>query len=64
MSNLEKFGKTLKDVLDLHLSEKTTKDLFDRSKEPTQIAPFNCSDIFRIANGFKVSLTYLFTGRE
>lgn len=63
VSNLEKFGKTLKDVLDLHLSEKKTKDLFDRSKEPTQIAPFNCSDIFRIANGFKVSLTYLFTGR-
>ncbi len=31
--------------------------------EPTQIAPFNCSDIFRIANGFNVSITYLFTGR-
>ena len=64
VSNLEKLGKTLKDVLDLRLAEKKTKDLFDRSKEPTEIAPFNCSDIFRIANGFKVSVTYLFTGRN
>lgn len=64
VSNLEKLGKTLKDVLELRLAEKKTKDLFDRSKEPTDIAPFNCSDIFRIANGFKTSLTYLFTGRD
>lgn len=64
VSNLEKLGKSLNDVLELKLSEKKTRDLFDRSKEPTAIAPFNCSDIFRIANGFKTSLTYLFTGRN
>lgn len=64
VSNLEKLGKSLKDVLDIKLSEKKTRDLFDRSKEPTAIAPFNCSDIFRIANEFKVSVTYLFTGRD
>ena len=64
VSNLEKLGKTLKDVLELHLAEKKTKDLFDRSKNPTEIVPFNCSDIFRIANRFKTSLTYLFTGRD
>lgn len=64
VSNLEKLGKSLNDVPELKLSEKKTRDLFDRSKEPTAIAPFNCSDIFRIANGFKVSVTYLFTGRD
>lgn len=64
VSNLEKLGKSLKDVLDIKLSEKKTRDLFDRSKEPTAIAPFNCSDVFRIANEFKVSVTYLFTGRD
>jgi len=64
VSNLEKLGVTLKDTLELNLAEKKTRDLFDRSKEPTEIAPFNCSDIFRIANGFKASLTYLFTGRN
>lgn len=64
VSNLEKLGVTLKETLELNLAEKKTRDLFDRSKEPTKIAPFNCSDIFRIANGFKVSLTYLFTGRD
>ena len=64
VSNLEKLGKSLQNVLDIKLSEKKTRDLFDRSKEPTAIAPFNCSDIFRIANGFKTSLTYLFTGRD
>ncbi|MCM1060599.1 MAG: helix-turn-helix transcriptional regulator [Eubacterium sp.] len=64
VSNLEKLGVTLKDTLELNLAEKKTRDLFDRAKEPTEIAPFNCSDIFRIANGFKVSLTYLFTGRD
>jgi transcriptional regulator with XRE-family HTH domain len=64
VSNLEKLGVTLKETLELNLAEKKTRDLFDRSKEPTEIAPFNCSDIFRIANGFKVSLTYLFTGRD
>lgn len=64
VSNLEKLGVTLKETLELNLAEKKTRDLFDRSKEPTEIAPFNCSDIFRIANGFKTSLTYLFTGRD
>lgn len=64
VSNLEKLGVTLKETLELNLAEKKTRDLFDRSKEPTEIAPFNCSDIFSIANGFKVSLTYLFTGRD
>lgn len=64
VSNLEKLGKSLNDVLELKLSEKKTRDLFDRSKEPTAIAPFNCSDIFRIANGFKVGVTYLLTGRD
>ena len=64
VSNLEKLGVTLKETLELNLAEKKTRDLFDRSKEPTEIAPFNCSDIFRIANGFKASLTYLFTGRD
>lgn len=64
VSNLEKLGKSLQNVLDIKLSEKKTRDLFDRSKEPTAIAPFNCSDIFRIANEFKVSITYLFTGRD
>lgn len=63
VSNLEKLGVTLKDALELNLAEKKTCDLFDRAKEPTKIAPFNCSDIFRLANGFKTSLTYLFTGR-
>ena len=63
VSNLEKLGVTLKDALELNLAEKKTCDLFDRAKEPTKIAPFNCSDIFRLANGFKVSITYLFTGR-
>lgn len=64
VSNLEKLGVTLKDTLEFNLAEKKTRNLFDRSKEPTEIAPFNCSDIFRIANGFKASLTYLFTGRN
>ncbi|MCM1382271.1 MAG: helix-turn-helix transcriptional regulator [Muribaculaceae bacterium] len=64
VSNLEKLGKSLNDVLEIKLSEKKTRDLFDRSKEPTAIAPFNCSDIFRIANEFRVSVTYLFTGRN
>ena len=64
VSNLEKLGVTLKEILELNLAEKKTRDLFDRSKEPFEIAPFNCSDIFRIANGFKTSLTYLFTGRD
>ena len=64
VSNLEKLGVTLKETLELNLAEKKTRDLFDRSKEPTEIVPFNCSDIFRIANGFKTSLTYLFTGRD
>lgn len=64
VSNLEKLGVTLKDMLELTLEEKKTRDLFDRSKEPAGVVPFNCSDIFRIANSFKVSLTYLFTGRE
>lgn len=64
VSNLEKLGVTLKETLELNLAEKKTRDLFDRSKEPTEIAPFNSSDIFRIANGFKSSLTYLFTGRD
>lgn len=64
VSNLEKLGVTLKETLELNLAEKKTRDLFDRSKEPTEIAPFNSSDIFRIANGFKASLSYLFTGRN
>lgn len=64
VSNLEKLGKTLNDVIELKLSEKKTRDLFDRSKEPITIAPFNTSDIFRIAEKFKVSITYLFTGRD
>ena len=64
VSNLEKLGVTLKENLELNLAEKKTRDLFDRAKDPTKIAPFNCSDIFRIANGFKTSLTYLFTGRD
>lgn len=64
VSNLEKLGVTLKDTLELNLAEKKTRNLFDRAKEPTEIAPFNCSDIFRIANGFRASLTYLFTGRD
>lgn len=64
MSNLEKLGKSLNDDLELKLSEKKTRDLFDRSKETAAIAPFNSSDIFRIADRFKVSVTYLFTGRN
>lgn len=64
VSNLEKLGIGLKDILELNLAEKKICDLFDRSKEPAKIAPFNCSDIFRIANGFRTSLTYLFTGRD
>ena len=64
VSNLEKLGVTLKETLELNLAEKKTRDLFDRSKEPTEIAPFNSSDLFRIANGFKASVSYLFTGRN
>lgn len=63
VANLEKLGFTLKDVLALNIAEKKTRELFDRSKEPAEISPFTCSDIFRIANGFKVGITYLFTGR-
>ncbi len=64
ISNLERFGKTPDDLYAIKLSEKKIADLFDRSKKPTEIAPLNTSDIFRIVREFDVGLTFLFTGRE
>lgn len=64
ISNLERFGKTPDDLYAIKLSEKKISDLFDRSKKPTEIAPLNTSDIFRIVREFDVGLTFLFTGRE
>lgn len=64
ISNLERFGKTTDDLYAIKLSEKKIADLFDRSKKPTEIAPLNTSDIFRIVREFDVGLTFLFTGRE
>ncbi len=64
ISNLERFGKSPDDLCKIQLASKKIADLFDRSKKPTDIAPLNTSDIFRIVREFGVGLTFLFTGRE
>lgn len=64
ISNLEKLGKTYDNLCEIRLSKQKIADLFDHSKKPSDIAPLNTSDIFRIARDFNVGLNFLFTGRE
>lgn len=59
---LEKKCIFQKDLVSLNISEKKIADLYDRSKDPSTIEPFNFFDILRIAHSFKLSLTDLFRG--